>query len=126
MITKNENGSILVVEDEPLIRMSLTDHLESSGFAVHETGSADRAIDLLKEGKVVDLIITDVRLPGRNDGISLALWVREYHPHIKLIIVSGATEDSPDLEKLGSEGIIIQKPYLVDDIASRAHSLLSG
>ena len=121
-----KHGSVLVVEDEAIIRMALADHLESAGFEVKETGSADRAIDLLKEGVVVDVIVTDVQMPGWNDGIALALWVKEHHPHIKLIIISGAMDSAPQLQKLGSEGIIIPKPYSVEAVASLAHDLISA
>lgn len=59
--------------------MVLADHLENEGFNVLESGSADRAIELIKNGAEVDLIVTDVQMPGQYNGITLALWVRDNH-----------------------------------------------
>lgn len=122
----SRKSSILVVEDEPIIRMTLTDHLETVGFNVTETGSGDRAMELIKAGTEIDLIVTDVQMPGWTDGIALALWVRKNHPQIKVIIVSGATNWSSALEGLGVEGVIIPKPYSVEAIALQAKELLGA
>ncbi|WP_119271475.1 response regulator transcription factor [Taklimakanibacter deserti] len=114
---------ILVVEDEPAIRLALADHLDKEGFEVLEADSGERAIELIKKSNV-DLIVTDIQMPGWHDGIGLALWVRENHPHIKLIIVSGATDESSSLLPLGAEGTIYTKPYSVEEIGLRAEALL--
>lgn len=122
----NKRKSILVVEDEPIIRMTLTDHLETVGFEVIEAGSGDRAKEILESGAGINLVITDVRMPGWTDGIALALWVREYRPDIKIIIVSGATDWSPILKGLGAEGVIIPKPYSIEVIGRHAKELLNS
>jgi DNA-binding response OmpR family regulator len=118
-----KHNKILVVEDEPTIRMALTDHLEKRGFDVLEADSGERAIELIKTTDI-DLIVTDIEMPGWQDGIGLALWARENHPHIKLIIVSGATDESSSLLPLGTEGTIYTKPYSVEKIGLRAETLL--
>jgi len=79
----------------------------------------------IKAGTEFDLIVTDVQMPGWTDGIALALWARSNHPHIKLVIVSGATDGSPALKGLGVEGVIIPKPYAVEAIALQAKELLN-
>jgi DNA-binding NtrC family response regulator len=121
----DRKASILVVEDEPIIRMSLADHIESVGFDVIETGSGDLAKEILQEGKPIDVLVTDVLMPGWLDGVGLALWTREHHPGIKIIVVSGATSHAPDLAALGSEGKIISKPYSVEAIARQIRRLLA-
>jgi DNA-binding response OmpR family regulator len=122
----SRKNSILVVEDEPIIRMALTDHLERAGFDVTESGSGDGAMEIIKAGTPIDLVVTDVRMPGWTDGIALALWVRHNHPRVKIIIVSGATDWSPALEGLGAEGVIMAKPYSVEAIALQAQELLGA
>jgi DNA-binding response OmpR family regulator len=120
----DRKASILVVEDEPIIRMALADHIESEGFDVIESGSGELAKEILQAGKPIDLMVTDVQMPGWLDGIGLALWTRQNHPQIKIIIVSGATSEAPSLAALGSEGIIIPKPYSVEEIAGQIRRLL--
>lgn len=116
--------TVLLVEDEPIIRMALADHIANQGYAVIEAGSGDRAMDLIQNGRPIDIIVTDVQMPGQHDGIALALWTRRNFPHIKLIIVSGATSGSIDL--LGEEGRIMPKPYNYDEIVARIEKLLAG
>ena len=114
---------ILVVEDEPLIRMSLADHLETEGFQVIEASTGDRARELISEGTPIKALITDVRMPGWIDGIGLALWTRHNFPNIKIVIVSGATEGI--VEQLGDEGQIVSKPYSHEALVTRIRELLT-
>lgn len=102
-------NSILIVEDEPALRMVLADYLGKQGYEVIEADSGERAMKLIKSGEI-DLLVTDVEMPGWQDGIGLALWVREHHPHIKLIIVSGATNESSSLKPLGAREKFTQSP----------------
>jgi DNA-binding response OmpR family regulator len=118
-----DKRSILIVEDEPTIRMELADYFARRGFQVVEAGSGDRAMEIIQQTKI-DLVVTDVQMPGWQDGIGLALWARQKHPHIKLIIVSGATSQSAHLKKLGAEGVIIPKLYSLDELGARAETLL--
>lgn len=117
--------TILVVEDEPIIRMDLADHIANHGYDVVEAGSGDKALEILQAGKPVDLLITDVQMPGTKDGIDLALWVRHNLPSVKIMIVSGAMTGSPSLDKLGSEGLIIPKPYSMNALLDRIKCLLA-
>lgn len=116
--------TVLLVEDEPIIRMGLADHIARQGFAVIEAGSGDRAMEMVRNGNLVDIIITDVQMPGQHDGIALALWTRRNFPHIKLIIVSGATSGAVAPDLLGEEGRIMPKPYQYDEIVARMRELL--
>jgi DNA-binding response OmpR family regulator len=118
-----DKRSILIVEDEPIIRMELADHFEKLGFHVREAGSGDRAMEIIQQTEI-DLVVTDIQMPGWQDGIGLALWVRQQYPHIKLIIVSGAASESAHLKQLGAEGVIVTKPYSVDELGARAETLL--
>lgn len=80
---------VLLVEDEVLIRMDLADELREAGCTVYEAGTADAAIELLQTPMRVDLIVTDVRMPGKVTGIGLAEYVRQSRPGIKVVVMSG-------------------------------------
>lgn len=100
---------ILVVEDEPLIRMDLALTLEEMGFSVLEASNANEAISLLEANGDIAAVVTDVDMPGTMDGFALAFAVRRRWPPCRLIVVSGhrrpAAGDMPD----GSR--FIPKPF---------------
>jgi CheY-like chemotaxis protein len=80
---------ILVVEDEPLIRLGLASLVEDAGYEVIEAANAREAIAKLEAAPDVRLILTDVDMPGTMDGIGLAHYVRGRWPPIQLIVMSG-------------------------------------
>ncbi|MEQ1770942.1 MAG: response regulator [Devosia sp.] len=80
---------VLVVDDEPLIRLGMASMVEEAGFLVSEAASADEAIATLERIGDVSLIITDVDMPGGMDGLLLAHHVRRQWPQMGVIIVSG-------------------------------------
>ncbi len=101
---------VLVVEDEALIRMMLTDALEDSGFAVREAGTADRAIEILGNGEAVDFVVTDVRMPGRVDGIGLAAWMREHRNTTPVVVTSGYVTEA-EAKAANPDAVVVAKPY---------------
>lgn len=62
--------TILVVEDESLIRFGLVDILETEGFATREAASAMQAIEILKADEAIDIVLTDIEMPGSMDGLA--------------------------------------------------------
>jgi DNA-binding NtrC family response regulator len=80
--------TILVVEDEILIRLLLAEHLRDCGFKVREAGNAAEARELLVSAGPVDLVFSDVNMPGGEDGIALAHWIVHRHPTIPIILTS--------------------------------------
>jgi CheY-like chemotaxis protein len=81
--------SILVVEDEALIRMMIADDLRQAGFKIIEAANADDALKVLQTSVKVDMVLTDIRMPGSLDGLELARRVRANWPKLKILIVSG-------------------------------------
>jgi CheY-like chemotaxis protein len=82
--------TILLVEDDVLERMSLADQLRSAGYEVLEAWNADEALDLLNRNiHAVQVVLSDIRLPGRMDGVELAHAIREQNPEIKIVLASG-------------------------------------
>lgn len=111
--------TVLVVEDESLIRMSIADHLEESGFEVIEARDADQALQLLNERSGIGIIFTDVDMPGTMDGIDLAHTVKEKWPPIRIFVTSGLWR--LDIDELPTNAVFISKPYNADDLAKQFH-----
>jgi CheY-like chemotaxis protein len=88
--------SILVVEDEVLVRMVLADQLREAGYRVVEARHADEALELLHHDALdVKAVITDIEMPGSMNGIELAGVIRAEYPWTKVILMSGG-QGRPD------------------------------
>lgn len=82
-------ATILLTEDETLIRLVLVDALEDAGFTVVEAQHAQEAMEIIAQRGCVDLLVTDVRMPGSFDGLDLARWVRTRCAATKVVVMSG-------------------------------------
>jgi CheY-like chemotaxis protein len=80
--------TILLVEDEVLVRMSLAEQLHDAGYVVLEASSAQEALDLLWSQRV-RVVLSDIRLPGNLDGVGLARAIRAQYPEVKIMLASG-------------------------------------
>ncbi len=101
--------TILVVEDEVLVRLELVDLIEESGFRVFEAGCADDAIRLMEANPSIDVLITDVDMPGSMDGLKLSHYVRNRWPPVKIVVASGHVKIKPG--ELPEQGVFLDKPY---------------
>ena len=108
--------SVLVVEDEALVRMSIVDFLEDQGFEVFEAKDAAEALLLLAGKPTISVMFTDVDMPGGMDGLRLAAAVRDRWPPVKIIVTSG--HRSVDQGDLPDEAIFFSKPYNPDAVAA--------
>ncbi|HEX4078591.1 MAG TPA: response regulator [Rhizomicrobium sp.] len=107
---KERKPTILIVEDEALVRMSLSDFLQECGFKVLEAANADAAILAFQATTtIIDVVLTDVRMPGTMDGFGLAQWVREHRPGIPVLLVSADTKKADAATDLCEK--IIDKPF---------------
>ena len=84
--------SVLLVEDEILISNLVADWLAERGFAVHEIATADEALRYIEEGGAVDVLFTDVNLPGKIDGAELAQRARARRPELPIVYASGRVQ----------------------------------
>lgn len=80
---------VLVVEDEPLLRLMAVDLVEEAGFTAIEAANADEAVAILEQRQDIRIVFTDVDMPGSMDGLKLALAVRDRWPPIEIIVTSG-------------------------------------
>ena len=101
---------ILVIEDDELIRMMVADELRIAGFVITEAESADAAKSYLDSGSQVDLIFSDVRMPGSLDGLDLARLVHAQCPTLPIILASGYVGS----DDIGDVGQFLSKPYDID------------
>jgi CheY-like chemotaxis protein len=114
----SENAAIgivvLVVEDEPMLRMYAVDIVEEAGFTALEANSADEAVRILEKRADIRIVFTDIEMPGSMNGIKLAQAIRGRWPPIELILTSGRTwvrdEDIP------ARGRFLPKPYQADKL----------
>ncbi len=102
-----KSALILIVDDEPIIRMVAAESLIDAGFTVVEAANAEEALSVLRSRSDVGLLFTDINMPGNLDGIDLAGLVHRLWPSIKLVITSGRTLNKP----LPDHGRFLGKPY---------------
>ena len=111
--------TILVVEDEVLIRMSTVATLEDAGFWVLEAQNAAEALEVLSRHSEVSIMMTDVRMPGLLDGLALVAQVRIDHPTLRSIVVSGHTT-AMAASVAGAMGFL-PKPYMAPTMVQAVH-----
>ncbi len=118
--------TVLVVEDEPWIRLALVHHLEELNFQVREAASFSEAVAEL-EHPGVDLVFTDLRLLGERDGIELARWVARNLPGISVVLTSGEMGHATGFQELcRAEGFTsFGKPYAHADVSAQILELIN-
>ena len=118
--------SILVVEDDAEVRAGAVDVLENLGYRVLQAGDADAALELLEKSAAVDLLFTDVVMPGSVKAAALARRARELFPRIAVLFTSGYTETATVNRELGAHAQLLSKPYRRDDLARKIRAALAG
>ncbi|MFA6229851.1 MAG: PAS domain S-box protein [Rhodanobacter sp.] len=123
LVTSNPH-SVLVVEDEPVIRALILEVLNELGYRCQQAGDGLAALKLLKSGAPIDLLITDVGLPGLN-GRQLATQARQLQPQLKILFITGYAEDAT-FDRASSQGSMemLPKPFGVKELVSTIQSLL--
>jgi DNA-binding NtrC family response regulator len=103
-------GSVLVVEDEFLIRAAVVDCLTDAGHAVVEAANASSALDALNSADVA-VTVLDIRFPGQMVGLALAEWIGANRPHVQIILVSG--DLSAVVRRAGAKAALwfLEKPF---------------
>jgi two-component system, response regulator PdtaR len=114
--------TILVVEDEVLVRLMVAERLRGADFHVVEAANADEALAVLQYTKDVALIVTDVRMPGSMDGLELAKTVRTVFPQIRIVLTSGNTIQ---FTSANHHDAFIPKPYQPDKMIGLIKTLLN-
>jgi two-component sensor histidine kinase/CheY-like chemotaxis protein len=114
--------NVLVVEDEMLLRMRAVDIVEDAGFRPIEAVNADEAIAILESRSDIDLLLTDIQMPGTMDGLKLAHAVHDRWPGIRIILVSGQVKPS-DAER-PADSRFFGKPLSVGQMISELQAMV--
>lgn len=103
---------ILVVEDELFVRMFISDALRDAGYKVLEAFNGEEAVEILDSGAHVDLILSDVRMPGAVDGLELLAFVRNNYPELPVFLASGHLD--PTLPLANGAKHFLPKPFRIE------------
>ena len=119
-------GTVMLVEDEDAVRMFGARALRNKGYTVVEAGSGEEALELLvQEGNNIDVLITDVVMPGL-DGPAMIRKVRETHADMKVVFISGYTEDSFRKRLDVAEDIhFLPKPFTLQQLATKVKEIMA-
>ena len=114
--------TILVTEDDALLRLYASDLLEENGYTVVEADNAEEALKVMEVRKDVRLLFTDIQMPGGHDGLELARQVHKRWPKVLLVITSGQVQ--PTRAEIADHGRFIRKPYRAKDLLGQIEELI--
>jgi two-component system, response regulator PdtaR len=122
--THERRTTVLLVEDELLLRWPAGEYLRDAGYRVIEAASASEAIAVLSSGTEVDLVFSDINSTDAMSGHALAGWLASHHPQVPMLLTSG---DRGELGRvaLGATRAILAKPYDLSAAAERIRQMLS-
>jgi CheY-like chemotaxis protein len=118
--------TVLVVDDDALVREPIADYLREVGYEVLEAGDAREAIEMVNHADHVDLVFSDVRMPGELDGVGLARWVKVNRPELPVLLTSGYAGNAWPAAELGREVRLLPKPYTQAQVLRHIRRLLNG
>ena len=116
---------VVVVEDEILIRMVIADYLRGCGYRVIEAASADEAMVILEHKELdVDVVFSDIDMPGSMDGFELSKWLRANRPGVDVILAGSVARAADAAGELCDSGPV-PKPYEPQLAADRIRQLMA-
>lgn len=119
-MTTSGRPAVLIVEDEELVRLIIAEELREAGFEVIEVEDGPRAVEVLRSGEAIDLLFTDIRMPGSLTGWDIAEEARNLRPDIAVIYATGFSEEAL---RIVPGGLFFKKPYRASAIVDAAQSL---
>jgi DNA-binding NtrC family response regulator len=120
-------GIILVVEDEVLIRLVIAQYLRDCGYRVIEAANADEALLVLRRSELaIDIVFTDVAMPGSMDGFALAQWVRANRPGMDVVLAGSVNRAVQAASDLCDQQNNVPKPYDPQVVHDRIRRLLAS
>jgi len=117
--------TVVVVEDDPAVRMLVMDLLKELGYRAHEAEDARSALPLLESDMRVDLLVTDVGLPGMN-GRQLAEIARQHRPGLKVLFMTGYAQKAAERQGFLEDGMdMVAKPFSIEQLAGKIRTMTS-
>jgi PAS domain S-box-containing protein len=119
--------TVLVVDDEPAVRMLVTEVLQELGYHAIEAADGPSGLDVLRSSARIDLLVSDVGLPGGMNGRQLADAGRALRPDLKVLFITGYAENAVMSGRQATPGMsVLVKPFALDDLGMRIKSLIVG
>jgi CheY-like chemotaxis protein len=120
-------ATILVVEDEVLIRMVISDYLRQCGYKVIEAANGDEAVVVLEKRDInIDVVFSDIELSGSRDGFALSRWVRAHRPGVEVILTGSISRAANLAGDLCEKGPHLKKPYEPASVQDQIKRLLAA
>ncbi len=113
---------VLLTEDEPLVRMFNADVLDEAEYRVIEAGNGEEALTLFEARPDIQVVVTDVEMPGSINGFELARRVTKQRPFVGVLIVSGRVR--PTDEELPDDSLFLAKPYTPAELLHGVESVI--
>jgi DNA-binding NtrC family response regulator len=118
--------TVLVVEDDVLVRMPIAQYLRDCGYKVIEAANADEAMAVLLHAEtIVDVVFCDIEMPGSIDGFGLAKWIRANRPGLDVLLAGTVPRAVEGAESLCEQGPI-KKPYEAQTVHNHIRRLLAA
>jgi CheY-like chemotaxis protein len=129
--TDNESSAavetILVVEHEVLVRMSICDYLRLCGYRVIEAANAAEALAVLQRPDIaIDVVFSDLEMPGSMDGFGLARWIRANRPGLDVVLAGTPERAANAAGELCENGPMLARPYQPQIVVDRIRQLLAA
>lgn len=119
-----ERPSILVAEDEAMLRMIAVEMLEDTGFQVFEAGDGVEALALLKSHPQIALLVSDIKMP-RMDGYALVEAGLQFKPDLKVLLMTGYAQEPPASVLKAREFQILHKPFNLEKLCAIAAEMVA-
>lgn len=124
---KNGDATVLVVEDDILVRMPIAAYLRHCGYRVVEAVGSSEALTVLQQLDVtIDVVLTDVELESGTGGFAVAKWVRDNRPNINVILAGTPRRAAEQAGELCAKGPHLKKPYEHALVETEIRNLLAG
>lgn len=122
-----QSQTVLVVDDEPALRMVVAEILEDDGYIVIEAADAPEGLRVLQSGVRIDLLITDLQLPGAMNGRQLADAGRALRPDLRLLFITGSAETVAVASGQLEAGMqVLTKPFTIDALGLKIREIIAG
>jgi DNA-binding NtrC family response regulator len=124
--SSHEPKTILVVDDDHILRMTVADCLRDCDYDVCEAKNADEAVALLEDGLGADVVITDVLMAGKLNGVDFALWMETHRPGVPVILASGANGLDQAARRLPAVKGCLAKPFGITELETAVRAVLES
>ena len=119
--------TVLVIDDEETVRMLVAEVLGEAGYSVIEAPDGPSGLDILRSDRRIDLLISDVGLPGGMNGRQVADAARVSRPDLKVLFITGYAENAAVGNGLLAPGMeVLTKPFVMGDLAAKVHDMIEG